>query len=392
LPLQLSNIVRTNAAGAFFYFYPRVKALTQKQDLLFQIAITCIPGVGDVIAKNLISYCGSPEQVFLQKKSKLLRIPGIGEKLANSILSFNNFSKAETEIEFIEKHQIQPLFYLDKAYPYRLKNYLESPVMLYYLGNADLNASKIVGIVGTRKASDYGKAFVDELCAGLADTGCIILSGLAYGIDIQAHRAAIKNKLPTVGVMAHGLDRIYPGQHKATAKKMLEYGGLLTEFTSGSNPDRENFPKRNRIVAGLCDVLVVAETATSGGAMITAEIANYYNKEVMALTGRVNEIYSQGCNLLIKKNKAAIITGVNDLIELMNWDLPISKPQQQQLHLGLNEEEQKIINYIRQKQKTGIDDISFELEMDPGMLSFILLDMEFRGILRQLPGKFFELV
>lgn len=370
-----------------------MKDLIQKQDLLYQIAITCIPGVGDVIAKNLISYCGSPEQVFKQKKSKLLRIPGIGEKLADAILSFNDFSKAETEIEFIEKHHIQPLFYLDKAYPHRLKNHVESPVMLYYLGTADLNARKIVGIVGTRKATDYGKAFVDELCAGLADTGCLILSGLAYGIDIQAHRAAIKNKLPTVGVMAHGLDRIYPGQHKATAKKMLENGGLLTEFTSGSIPDRENFPKRNRIVAGLCDVLVVAETATTGGAMITAEIANYFNKEVMALPGRVNEIYSRGCHLLIKKNKAAIITSVHDLLELMNWDLPAAnKPKQIPLHLGLTDEEQHIINYIRKKQKPGIDDISFELELDPGILSFTLLDLEFRGIIRQLPGKFFELV
>lgn len=364
-----------------------------KLDLLYQIAITQIPGIGDVLAKNLISYCGGVEEVFRQKRTKLLRIPGIGERLADAIVSFNDFSLAENELVFMEKHRIQPLFYLDKEYPMRLKQYAESPVMLYYLGNADLNNAKIVGIVGTRKASDYGKSFVDELSADLAESGCLVVSGLAYGVDIHAHRAALKNNLPTVGVMAHGLDRIYPGQHKATAKKMLEKGGLLTEFTSGTNPDRENFPKRNRIVAGLCDVLVVVETAIRGGAMITAEIANYYNKDIMALPGRINDTYSQGCNHLIKTNKAAIITKASDLFELMNWDLSHkAKPLQASLPLNLTEEESGILEYIRNKQKVGIDDIAFAFQTDSGNLSLTLLDMEFRGMIRQLPGKFFELV
>lgn len=365
----------------------------QQKDLLFQIAISQIPGIGDVLAKNLISYCGSVEAVFKQKKSKLMRIPGIGEHLADAITGFNNFSDAEREIRFMEKHQIQPLFYLDPNYPARLKQFAEAPVMLYYLGNTDLNNDKIVGIVGTRKASDYGKNFVEELCEGLAETGCLIVSGLAYGIDIHAHKAALKNKLPTIGVMAHGLDRIYPGQHKATAKKMLEHGGLLTEFTSGTNPDRENFPKRNRIVAGLCDVLVVAETAVKGGAMITAEIANYFNKDVMALPGRVNDQYAQGCNQLIKSNKAALITGVNDLFELMNWDLGEKQyPVQAKLPLDLTDDEKQILEYIRNKARAGIDDIAFSFQIDAGTLSLRLLDMEFKGLIRHLPGKFFELV
>ncbi len=371
----------------------QVGKVSQQQDLLFQIAICQIPGIGDVLAKNLISYCGSAEAVFRQKKSKLLRIPGIGERLADAIAGFNNFSDAEKEIRFIEKHQIKPLCYLDKEYPVRLKHFAESPVMLYYLGNADLNNAKIVGIVGTRKASDYGKSFVDQLCEDLAVSGCLIVSGLAYGIDIHAHRAALKNNLPTVGVLAHGLDRIYPGQHKATAKKMLEQGGLLTEFVSGTNPDRENFPKRNRIVAGLCDVLIVAETAIKGGAMITAEIANYFNKDVMALPGRITDLYAQGCNQLIKSNKAAVITGVNDLFDLMNWDFGEKQyPVQAKLPLDLTEDEKEIMQYIRNKGRVGIDDIAFEFQIDAGNLSLRLLDMEFKGLIRHLPGKFFELV
>ncbi len=363
------------------------------KELIYQIALTQISGIGDVLAKNLVSYCGGVEAVFHQKRANLLRIPGIGGKLADAVLSFNDFSAAEKEVTFIEKHQIKPLFYLDKDYPNRLKQFPESPVMLYYLGNADLNNTKIVGIVGTRKASEYGKNFVDELCVELAETGCLVVSGLAYGIDIQAHRAALKNNLPTVGVMAHGLDRIYPAQHTATAKKMIEQGGLLTEFSSGTSPDATNFPKRNRIVAALCDVVIVVETALKGGAMITAELANYFNKEVMTLPGRTNDLHSQGCNWLIKQNKAAIITQPRDVFEWMNWDVSATKKTaQQELPLNLSADETAIVNYLRSNARAGIDDLAFALQLDAGLLAFTLLDMEFKGIVRQLPGKYFELI
>jgi DNA processing protein len=360
--------------------------------LLHQIALTLIPGVGDVLAKNLISYCGGVEEIFRTKKSHLLKIPGVGEKVASAVYSFNNFKRAEQELMFIEKHAIQPLFYLEKNYPTRLKQIEDAPVMLYYKGNADLNNAKIVGVVGTRKASEYGKACVEQLIAQLVETNCLILSGLAYGIDIHAHRDALKYKLPTVGVLAHGLDRIYPQQHASTAKKMEETGGLLTEFMSESNPDRENFPKRNRIVAGLCDVLVVVETAEKGGAMITAELANGYNKDVAAFPGRVNDEYSKGCNKLIKTNKATLITNTEDLYYLMGWKTVRPKTKAQQtLPFDLSQSDLEIYSFIKNKTKAGIDEIAFALQIDAGNLSLQLLEMEFKGLIRTLPGKYYEL-
>ncbi len=366
---------------------------TQSSLLLYQIAITLIPGVGDVLAKNLISYCGSVEEVFKVKKTHLLRIPGIGEKIAQAIVSFKDFKRAEKEIAFMEKHKVQPLFYLDQTYPTRLKQIEDAPALLYYLGNAYLNNPKIVGIVGTRKASEYGKACVENLVQNLTETGCLVLSGLAYGIDIHAHRDALKYNLPTVGVLAHGLDRIYPAQHAGTAKKMVEKGGLLTEFMSETNPDRENFPKRNRIVAGLCDVLIVVETADRGGAMITAELANGYNKDVAAFPGRANDEYSKGCNKLIKTNKASLITSTEDLYYLMGWNSDKPKPNiQQVLPLDLSAADMEIYTFIKNKTKTGIDEIAFALQIDSSNLSLQLLEMEFKGIIRSLPGKIYELV
>ncbi len=367
--------------------------MKQNKELIYQIALTQIPGIGDVLTRNLVSYCGGVENVFNQKKHKLLKIPGIGEKLADSIITSVNLKKAEDEIRFIEKHHIQPMFYLDDLYPSRLKNFNDAPTLLYSIGNANLNQQKIVAIVGTRKATEYGKSFINKLIEDLKSCGCLILSGLAFGIDIHAHREAIKNDLPTVAVLAHGFDRIYPATHKQTAKKMLENGGLLTEFPSNTNPDRENFPKRNRIVAGLCDVLIVVETAEKGGALITAEIANSYNKDVMALPGRISDEYSSGCNKLIKLNKAAIITCVDDLYYLMGWNLEnrSKKAKQQVLPIDLTNDELNIIQFIQLKSKVGIDELAFALQVDSGNLSLTLLDLEFKGLIRSLPGKYFEL-
>lgn len=361
-------------------------------ELLYKIAIGSIPGIGDVLAKNLVSYCGGVQAVFRQKKQQLMRIPGIGEKLADAITGFRDFKRAEEELRFIEKHKISALFYLDDDYPWRLRQFQDAPAMLYYLGNADLNQEKIVGVIGTRKATPYGKAFVEQLLEELKDTGCLILSGLAFGIDVHAHRHALKNGLPTVGAMGHGLDRIYPNQHKNIAAKMIEHGGLLTEFPSGTTPDRENFPKRNRVVAGLCDVLVVVETAVRGGAMITAEIANSYNKDVMAVPGRVQDEYSMGCNQLIRQNKAAILTAAPDLFYLMGWNQPKpSEHPQQTISADLTDQELVLVNYLRHRPRAGMDDIAFDLQMDAGDLSLKLLELEFRGLVRSLPGKLFEL-
>jgi DNA processing protein len=360
---------------------------------LYQIAITQVPTVGSITAKQLISYCGGPEEVFKQSKQKLLRIPGIGEKTASEIVAFDGFKRIEQELKFIEKHGVKQLFYLDDEYPQRLKHQVDSPCLLYALGNADLNNTKVIAIVGTRNATDYGKQFIDQLIEALAPTGCLVVSGLAYGIDIQAHRAALRNDLPTVGVLAHGLDRLYPSQHSATAKRMVEKGGLLTEYISETNPDRENFPTRNRIVAGMCDALVVAETAVRGGAMITAQLAFDYNKEVLALPGRIDDTYSAGCNKLVKENKAAIITHPDDVLTWLNWQVATtSKPQKAQstLPLNLSSEELSVISLLRQHGKTGIDDIVFKLQMDQGTLSLMLLGLEMQGLIKALPGKNYE--
>lgn len=362
-------------------------------ELYYRIAITQIPGIGNVLAKNLISYCGGAEAVFKQKPQKLLRIPGIGEKTAQSIAVFDNFSKIESELKFIQKHNIKPLFYLDEAYPSRLKHISDAPCMLYYLGNADLNNTKVVGIVGTRRCTEYGKHFIDELTQAISSTGALVVSGLALGIDVHAHRTALKFNLPTVGVVAHGLDRLYPVQHKNIAKRMVENGGILTEYMSGTNPDRENFPMRNRIVAGMCDVLIVVETAERGGAMITAELANGYNKEVMALPGRVGDLMSAGCNTLIKKNKASIITRPEDVLEWMGWDTPETPSlHQPTLPLDLSNEELTLLQHIRNKKKATMDDMVFELNISQTQLSMILLSLEMNGLIRTLPGKYYETV
>jgi DNA processing protein len=358
--------------------------------LKYKIAISLIPGIGSVLAKNIISYCGGVEAVFLEKKGKLLKIPGIGEKAAESISNFEEMQRAEEEVEFIKEHKIRPLFYTDEDYPQRLKNCNDSPVMLYYQGNCDLNQHKVIGIVGTRSCTGYGRMMTEELVAGLMPLGCLIVSGLAYGIDICAHKNALKQQLPTVGVMGHGLDRVYPGQHKSTAARMVENGGLLTEFISQTIPDRENFPKRNRIVAGMCDALVVVETASAGGAMITAGLAGSYNRDVFAYPGRSFDAFSAGCNYLIKTNRAGLIENSADLIQSMGWvEHKGTRNLQPALLPELTTTEQELIDVIGSREKISIDELCSGLNYTHGEVALLLLDMEFKGCIRSLPGKFY---
>ena len=283
-------------------------------DLLYQIALTLVPNIGDVHAKALINIYGDAQSVFKAKQKDLEKIEGIGTVRANSIKSFVNFDSSEEEIKFIEKYKITPLFITDENYPKRLLNCYDSPALLYYRGNADLNTSKIVSVVGTRDHSDYGKLVCEKLVKELSEENILIVSGLAFGIDTIAHKAALKNDLSTVGVVAHGLDRIYPTQNKALAKQMTEQGGLLTDFISNTDPNKQNFPRRNRIVAGMCDALVVVESSKKGGSLITAELGNGYNKDVFAIPGRSTDPKSEGCNYLIKNNKALLITCADDLL------------------------------------------------------------------------------
>ncbi|MBC7426808.1 MAG: DNA-protecting protein DprA [Bacteroidia bacterium] len=364
-----------------------------KTTLKFEIALQLLEGVGDVLAKYLVGYCGSAEAVFKQKKHALIKIPGIGPVTAEAIVNFKKHQLVEDEISFIEKHKIRPLFYLDSDYPFRLKNYDDSPVMLYYKGDADLNNTRIISVVGTRRPTPYGKAFCDELAEKLTASGCLIISGLAHGIDTHIHKAAIKNTIPTVGVLGHGLGMIYPAANKLLAKEMIGNGGLLTEFMNSSASGPENFPKRNRIVAGICDALVVVESAVTGGSLITAEIANSYNKDVYALPGRTTDLYSQGCNRLVQQNKAAIIETVEGLLKEIGWNEETGKEKksaQKELFINLSEKEKQLVDYLSTGTK-GIDDIHYGTGIGVSQLAMLLLDLEFKGLISTMPGKMYGL-
>jgi DNA processing protein len=363
-------------------------------DLIYKIGITLLDAVGDVLAKNLLAYCGSPEQVFKTNKSQLEKIPGIGSFTSNAILQSKTvLVRAEQEIKFIENNTIEPLFFTDKNYPQRLKNCSDSPLMLFYKGNADLNTEKIVAVVGTRTPSVYGKQTTEKFITELTDSGCLVVSGLAYGIDITAHKTSLECGLNTVGVLAHGLDRIYPSVHSSYAEKMISQGGLLTEFMSTTNPDKENFPKRNRIVAGMCDALVVVESKRGGGSLITATIANSYNKDIFAFPGRAGEILSEGCNGLIKSHRANLIESSADLMYVMNWNELLKKKKQIQIPLLLNlsPEEQLIINAFDDKNQLHVDELCYTTNFPISKISSCLLQLEFSNIIKSLPGKIYQL-
>ena len=363
------------------------------ENLLYKIAITKIPLVGAVTAKNLISYCGGVDAVFKATKKSLTKIPGIGEHTADSILKQNVLKDAEKEYQFIEKNGIQPIFYLDKNFPRRLKPYNDCPVMLYYKGNADLNANRIVGIVGTRQPSVHGVAACEELVEGLKPYKPLIISGLAYGIDVTAHKKSVDLGIPTVGVLGHGLGRIYPHNHRQIAYQMVENGGLISEYTSQVGPDREHFPMRNRIVAGLCDALIVVETAARGGSIITAQQANNYNKDVFAIPGRLKDKNSVGCNKLIKEHRANLYESPEDIAYILHWEYAEDgEPVQKKLFIDLTEKEKVIIDLLQQEDEAGIDKLSFKTKIPNTEMASLLLELEFKGMLKTLPGKRYVLV
>lgn len=360
--------------------------------LLYQIGVTMLPGIGNVYARALVNHFGTPEAVFKARRKELELIEGIGEKRLQGILNFD-LRDAEKELAFVQKNNIRTLFFQDEGYPKRLLNCIDSPAMLYYKGTADLNASRFVAIVGTRNPSDYGKSVCEELVEEMSGEDIIIISGLAFGIDSVAHRSALKNGLSTIGVLAHGLDRVYPSENRQLAAEMLSAGGLLSEFRHETIPDRQNFPSRNRIVAGLCDCIVVIESGMKGGSLITAELGNGYNKDVFAFPGRTTDIRSSGCNFLIKTNRAGLITGARDLLLNMGWAARGKAPKkvQRELFIELEKDEQKIYDLL----KTGIthiDDIHLNSEMSGSMVAQSLLMLEMKGIVSSLPGKKYELI
>jgi DNA processing protein len=362
---------------------------------LYQVALSMIPGIGDVISKTLVSYCGSAKEVFRKKKPQLTKIPGLGTYHADKILAFNKFSAAEDEIELCRKHEVNLLFFTDKKYPKKLKHAPDSPTLLYHKGSADLNNPKTVAIVGTRKSTTYGRDFTEMIVERLAAHNALIVSGLAYGIDITAHKAALRNKLDTVGVMGSGMDIIYPSAHRHTALDMLEHGGLLTEIRMGAQPDRHNFPSRNRIIAGMSDVIIVIEAAVRGGAIITAEIGNSYNRDVFALPGNVENKRSQGCNNLIKQNKAHLLTGIEDIEYIMNWQTPEGGTVSQEKYYDftqLSEDERSVVETLTlSKDGLVIDELSWKAQIPLNKLASLLLNLELTGIVKPLPGKKYRL-
>ncbi len=362
-----------------------------EEEKIKRIALKMVPLIGDVGAKALVSYCGSAVAVFREKRAKLLKIPYIGEAIASNISSFKNFERAEEELQFIKKHKIEVFFYADENYPRRLKQLSDAPFLLYYRGNANVNHEKIISVVGTREATEYGKHFCQRFVEELVPHNVLVISGLAYGIDIAAHKAALKNNTPTIGVLAHGLDKIYPSAHKNTAIKMLSNGGVLSEYISQTQPDREHFPERNRIVAGMSDAIIVVEAALKGGALITAEYGNSYNKDVFALPGRSTDEFSAGCNKLIKTNKASLIESSDDLIYLMGWEQKKvqKKSRQSLLLLNLTALETLIIEKLTATNKMHVDELTNACKIPNSELAIVLLNLEFSGIIKSLPGNYF---
>jgi DNA processing protein len=362
------------------------------EKLKYQIALTLISGIGDVLAKNLVSYCGGAQEIFNSKKNSLLKIPGIDDKRATAIAAFEDWKLVESELLFIEKNNIQTFFYLDQNYPTRLKGLSDAPVLLFSKGKMNLNEDRMIAIVGTRHATDYGKLLIEEMVAGLKTYNAVIVSGLAYGIDIAAHRSAVKNEMQTIGVLAHGLDKLYPGQHRSTAEKMEHNGGLLTEFKSCDSFEPPNFVRRNRIVAGLCDATIVIESAINGGALITAEIANSYNRDVFCIPGKVGDKFSEGTNFFIKSNKATLVEHAADVVQQLGWnDSKAGASVQKKLFIELDEQETLIVDLLKENESVHVDVISSFTKLPLSKLAATLLGMEFKGVLISLPGKMYKL-
>ena len=366
-------------------------------ELFYGIALSLLKGVGDANAKLLISYAGSAEKLFKLSSARLQKIKGVGPKLAEAFKDTNTaLKRAEQELKFIEKNKIETLFYYDKRYPKRLLNCFDAPLFIFCKGNFDFNRDRFINIVGTRHATEYGKEVIENLMTDLAKYNVNLVSGLAFGIDISAHKAALRYDIQNIAVLAHGLDRIYPNQHKGIAEKLQQHGAIISDFLSETNPDRQNFPSRNRIVAGMTDATIVIESAISGGALITAEIANCYNRDVFAFPGKVSDEYSQGCLKLIKNHKANLVTCAQDIVECMNWDsnLLIANRAtiQPQLFIELNENEKRVYNILNDKEKVHIDELTIKAQLPQSSLSAILLEMEMKGIIVLLPGKMYKVV
>jgi DNA processing protein len=364
-----------------------------EENLFHLMALLRVEGVGDIMAKKLLTHFGSAEAVLNAKTTQLAAIDGVGSVLLKNLKDKSVFEKATQELQFIQYNNIDVLYFQDEKYPDRLKHCIDGPVLLFSSGNINIKNRKIISIVGTRQITSYGMEFCRKLIEDLAPLDPIIVSGFAYGVDIVAHQLAMDHNLQTIGVVAHGLNQIYPKPHKKYVAKMEQNGGFMTEFWSTSNPDKENFVRRNRIVAGMTEATIVIESADRGGSLITANMANDYNRDVFAVPGRVTDKYSQGCNNLIKTQKANVLTSAADLIYILNWDIKNeAKPVQKQLFVTLDDDEQKVYDYLLKTGKELMDIIALHCDFPIYRISGLLLNMELKGVIRPLPGKLFEAI
>ncbi len=363
-------------------------------ELLYALALQRTKNIGDVNAKRLISKCGSAENVFLEKKQHLMKINGIGSYAMRYLFDGANLREAEKELVYLQENNITARYFLDNSYPERLRYCIDAPLVLFSKGNINLNNPRVISIVGTRKITSYGRSFCQQLIEEIKDYQPIVVSGFAYGVDIYAHQMAMKHQLQTIGVMAHGLEQMYPKVHQKYAEGVLNNGGFLTEFWHTDSIQRENFLQRNRVIAGMSEATIVIESAEKGGSLVTADIAFSYNREVFAVPGRANDVYSKGCNNLIKRNKAAILTSGKDLARYLNWDLEQERPKivQKQLFVEMSVEEQKIHDFLMSKGKQLLDVISLECQIPVHKATTFLLQMEMKGLIKPLPGKLFEAI
>jgi DNA processing protein len=362
--------------------------------LKHKIALGLIPGIGDINARKLVAHFGSVEAVFSEPYKSLIKIPGIGEVLAGNISNKSYLEKAEKEAEYVSRNNIRTFFYLDNDYPARLKQCEDSPVTLFYRGECDLNFTRALSVVGTRNATPRGKDICEKIISkiGIDYPGTLIISGLAYGIDIAAHKSALNSNLPTIAVLGHGFGTLYPSVHSQVASEILVSGGLLTDFVSDELPERNNFIKRNRIIAGLSDATLVVESGMKGGALITADIAASYNRDVFAIPGRTDDQWSSGCNYLIKRNKASLVENSDDIGYLMNWKSGVSdRAVQKKLFIELEGEEKLIYELINVSSEINIDLICRETGIPVYRLSAMLLKLEFDGLIKCLPGNIYRI-
>ncbi|WP_435624109.1 DNA-processing protein DprA [Flagellimonas sp.] len=368
-----------------------------ENELVAILRLQSCRNIGSITAKKLINHCGSPSAVFTDKRNHLSRIPGIGVTVLKELSNTSNLKNAEKEFVFIQKENIKVRYYQDENYPRLLKHCIDSPIVLFQKGAIDFAGRKVLSIVGTRNMTGYGKAFCEQFISEIAPLNPVIVSGFAYGVDITIQKLAIEHGLQTIGCLAHGLNQIYPKAHLKYVKKVMSNGGFVTEFWSTSSPDRENFLKRNRIIAGISEATLVVESAEKGGSLVTADIANSYNREVFAVPGRYTDRYSIGCNQLIQKQEAHMVTSAAELIYFLGWELEEKEKEtssglQKRLFVELDAIEQSIYDYLQKNGKKQLDALAFDCQLPIFKASSTLLGMEMKGAIRTWPGKIFEAI